>query len=79
MARRVAKHILQGKVNAVWQHARRSQREVKKAVLQEVEENSKKRLHRLQSQEKLKELNEKKRFLVFLGQRFGCWNSLNIS
>ena len=35
--------------------------EIKKAVLQELEENSKKKLHRLQSQEKLKELNEKKR------------------
>ena len=35
--------------------------EIPKAVLQESEENTKKKLHRLQSQEKLKELKEKKR------------------
>ena len=34
--------------------------EIKQAMLRELEENTKKKLHRLQSQEKLKELNEKK-------------------
>ena len=35
--------------------------DIKKAVLQELAENTKKKLHRLQSQEKLKEVNETKR------------------
>ena len=36
-------------------------KEINKAVLRELEEKTKKKLHRLQSQEKLKELNEKRR------------------